>query len=244
MKPTIWLAALSLYGGLATAQVADTALISRYKTVYDRAIQYNDFSTAGYALTAMLVNGAPVNYEDSLALVYYRAGNLGGAYKLANQLYERNNKNLTALTLLADISGRTSEVKTSLDWYEKLCVLDGNPYNHYQLATKQFLLDRRAECRQSLQKSMADSAAAMQQSVPLDIGNGTSENVPVFAASCNMMGALAYKEKDMADAKNWYQRAKNSFPDFIIAGENLKALEAEMSPKPATAKPPATKPKQ
>lgn len=229
---------------MANGQKIDTSLIKSQKLIYERAIQYNDFGTAANALTIMLVNGADDNFNDSLSVVYYRSGNMAGAYKLANQQYAKNDKNLTALALLADISGRTSEVKTSLDWYEKLCALDGSPYNNYQLATKQFLLDRRQECVQSLQKVITDSAEAMQQLVTMDIGNGLSENVPVYAAACNMMGALAYKEKELAVAKTWYEKATKSFPEFVIAGENLKALDKEMNPPPASPKPGAAKPKQ
>ena len=238
------LAAFIALAMAGNAQKTDTALLRTQKAIYDRAIRYNDFNTAANAVTIMLLNGAEDNFNDSLSVLYYRSGNLPGAYKLATEQYEKNNKNLTALALLADISGRTSEVKTSLDWYEKLCALDGNPYNFYQLATKQFLLDRRTECAQSLQQAMADSAAASQQTVTMDIGNGLSENVPVYAAACNMMGALAYKEKELAVAKSWYEKAQKSFPDFVIAGENLKALDKEMNPAPAPTKPGATKPKQ
>ncbi|MCU0404830.1 MAG: hypothetical protein MUE99_09825, partial [Chitinophagaceae bacterium] len=102
-------------------------------------------------------HGGAANFNDTLALIYYNMNNLGGAYKLAGEINEKDPKNATALTLLADISGRAGEVKKSLEWYEKLIEVSPSPYNQYQLATKQFLLERNLECKQSLQKVIADS---------------------------------------------------------------------------------------
>ena len=244
MKSTLLLLAAFFGAFTVFAQSSDTAIVNQQKSIYQRAVQYGDFSSAAYALTAMLHHGAPLHYEDSLAIIYYRNGNLNGSYRLANEIFSRNNKDVTALALLADISGRTSETKTSLDWYEKLVALDPAPFNYYQLATKQFMLDRRSECRQSLQKAISDSAAASSQSTVLDLGNGRSETVPVMAASYNMLGALAYKDKDLPKAKEHYQKALASFPEFIIAAENLKSLEEEMKPKPAGTKPAPARTKQ
>jgi tetratricopeptide (TPR) repeat protein len=163
--------------------------------------------------------------------------NLGGSYKLAGEINAKDPKNVTALTLLADISGRAGEVKKSLEWYERLIEVSPSPYNFYQLATKQFVLERNLECKQSLQKAMADSAQAKQQMVRLDIGEGYGEDVPVLAASMNMMGAIAYKEKDKTAAASWYKKAIDAFPQFVIAKQNLEELNKPAAP----AKPPVKK---
>jgi tetratricopeptide (TPR) repeat protein len=243
MKQRIFLV-FALFGTiLASAQKADTTKQNEYLSLYRRALNYNDLGSAAYAVGAYLHHGGAANFNDTLALIYYNMNNLGGAYKLAGEINEKDPKNATALTLLADISGRAGEVKKSLEWYEKLIEVSPSPYNQYQLATKQFLLERNLECKQSLQKVIADSAQAKEQMVRLDIGEGYGEDVPVLAAAMNMMGAIAYKEKDNALAKDWYQKAVNVFPQFVIAKQNLEELNKPAAPaKPATpAKPPVKK---
>jgi tetratricopeptide (TPR) repeat protein len=156
---------------------------------------------------------------------------------MANEINQANPKDVTALTLLADITGRAGDTKASLDWYEKLCPLAPEPYNYYQLATRQFLLERIGECKTSLAKVVADSVKARQEKVALEITAGNSENVPVLAAAYNMLGALAFRDKKTAEAKRFYELAVKEFPDFVIARQNLEGLKpAAPGTKPAAKK--------
>lgn len=217
------------------AQRADSIAQQSYLQVYRRAIQYDDMPSAAYALTNYLMLGGSSHFKDTLAVVYYRSGNANGAYKLANELFESNPKDVAALTLLADISGRAGDTKTSLDWYEKLCPLAPDPFNYYQLATRQFLLERIGECRSSLNKVVSDSLKARQQSVNLEIGPGQNENVPVLAAAYNMLGALAYRDKKTEEAKHYYELAVKEFPDFVIARQNLEGMKPKAPSRPSAA---------
>jgi tetratricopeptide (TPR) repeat protein len=213
-----------------------TALIQKQKEnlqIYRTAISYNDMSTAAASLVSYLNAGGNPVYQDSLAIVYYNLNNFNGAYKLANELYTANNKNTTALTLLADISGRGGESKVSLEWYEKLCVLNPTPYNHYQLASKQFILERKLECRQTLQKVVSDSAEAMKQPVSMEVSNGYFEQVPTLAAAYNMLGVLQFNDKKKEEAAVYYNKAIAVAPDFVIAKQNLEALKPGAASKPA-----------
>jgi tetratricopeptide (TPR) repeat protein len=178
-------------------------------------------------------------YEDTLALLYYQTNNLRGAYKLAGEINARDAKNLVSLNLLADISGRAGETKTSLEWYEKLCTQNPQAFNLYQLATKQFMLERKKECRESLLKVVADSAQAKQQRTVMDIGNGYTESVPVLAAAYNMLGVLAFQEKNNAEARKYYNQALAIHPQFVIGKQNLESLDPK---KPAAGVKPAAKP--
>jgi tetratricopeptide (TPR) repeat protein len=234
---------LLLSGQALFAQQADTIKQKEHLALYRRALAYNDLGSAAYSLTSYLHHGGAATFNDTLALVYYNMNNLGGAYKMAGEINEKDPKNETALTLLADISGRAGEVKTSLEWYEKLVAISPSPYNFYQLGTKQFILERNLECKQSLQKVISDSVQAKEQKVRLDIGEGYGEDVPVYAAAMNMMGAIAYKEKDNKAAADWYSKALAAFPQFVIAKQNLEELKKPATPaKPgATTKPPVKK---
>ena len=243
MKQRFFLA-LALSGTLfVAAQKADSTKQHEYLSLYRRALGYNDLGSAAYAVGAYLHHGGEANFNDTLALIYYNMNNLGGAFKLAGEINEKDPKNITALTLLADISGRAGEVKKSLEWYEKLIVLSPTPYNHYQLATKQFMLERLMECKESLQKVISDSAQSKEQMVRLDLGEGYAEEVPVLAAAMNMLGAIAYKEKNNTLAASWYTKALEVFPKFVIAKQNLDELNKPAAPakQGAAAKPPVKK---
>jgi tetratricopeptide (TPR) repeat protein len=241
---TLLICLVALQTGLVFGQATgtgDKAKQEDYLSLYRRALQYNDLGSVAYALTGYMHEGGDTKYNDTLALVYYNMNNLGGAFKLAGEINAKDPKNITALTLLADISGKAGEVKKSLDWYEKLLEVSPSPYNYYQLATKQFILERTLECKQSLQKAIADSAQAKQQMVRLDIGEGYGEDVPVLAAAMNMMGALSYKEKDNAAAEDWYKKALAAHPKFVIAKQNLDELNKPAAKPAAPAKPPVKK---
>jgi tetratricopeptide (TPR) repeat protein len=238
--------ATSFYGNAGATPGSDSATQAAKQEeslqIYRRAITYNDLSTAAYSIVSYLNAGGNAAYNDTLAVIYYNMNNFSGSYKLANELYTKDAKNVTALTLLADISGRSGESKTSLEWYEKLCVLNPSAYNFYQLASKQFILERKLECRQSLDKVLADSANAMKEPVSLEVSNGYFEQVPCLAAAYNMLGVLAYNEKKTEEAKAYYTKAVAIAPKFVIAKQNLDGLKpgapGKSAAKPAgTAKP-------
>jgi tetratricopeptide (TPR) repeat protein len=238
---------LVLISASSKAGGADSIVLVQKQTeqlqIYRKAITYNDMSTAASALVSFLNSGGSNVYQDSLAIVYYNLNNFNGAYKLANELYTANNKNSTALTLLADISGRGGETKVSLEWYEKLCILNPSPYNHYQLASKQFLLERKLECKQSLLKVIADSAEARKQPVSMEVSNGYFEQVPTLAAAYNMMGVLSFNDKKKEEAATFYNKAIAVAPEFVIAKQNLEALKPGATNKPASKTSAATKTK-
>lgn len=241
IKTIAAVAVFATLGFQTTAQKADSiqqaARQQEYLDIYRRALQYDDMNSAGYALTRYLMNGGSNNFKDTLAIIYYRTGNLNGAFKMANEINQADPKDVTAITLLADITGRAGDTKASLDWYEKLSTLAPGPYNFYQLATRQFILERVGECRTSLNKVVADSVKARQEKVSLEITSGNSENVPVLAAAYNMLGALAFRDKKTAEAKRFYELAVIEFPDFVIARQNLEGLKTT----PSSTKPPAKK---
>lgn len=227
---------------VCSAQKADSAALAQRQNesldMYRTALKYSDLHTAAAAVTQYLYLGGNKSYRDTLALIYFETNNLGGAYKMAKEQNEADGKNITALALLAEVSSRAGEHKTSLDWYEKLCPLKPEPYNFYQLATKQFLLERKLECKQSLAKVVADSAAATQQKVGLDVGNGYTETAPVLAAAYNMLAVLAFQDKKPDEAKKLYGKALQVFPEFQIVKQNLESLS-----KPAKAVPVKKSPK-
>ncbi|MES2648733.1 MAG: tetratricopeptide repeat protein [Bacteroidota bacterium] len=247
LAPLFFSTVLSIAAANGKAAGTDsTAVIQKQAEnlqVYRKAISYNDMSTAASSLVTYLNSGGNQVYQDSLAIVYYNLNNFNGAYKLANELYTANNKNTTALTLLADISGRGGESKVSLEWYEKLCALSPTPYNHYQLASKQFILERKLECRQTLQKVVADSAEAMKQPVSMEVSNGYFEQVPTLAAAYNMLGVLQFNDKKKEEAAVYYNKALAVAPDFVIAKQNLDALKPGAATKPATKTPSSSKSK-
>jgi len=222
-----FLFAISFCNGVLANTADSTSMKMKqdeYLQVYKKALTFNDMPTAAMSLVSYLTFGGDINYNDSLAVVYYNMNNFGGSYKIANESYTRNNKNVTALSLLADISGQTNDAKTSLEWYEKLCPLNPLPFNYYQLATKQFSLERKMECKQSLSKVLADTAAATKQTVSLQVAQGYNETVPVLAAAYNMLGVMAFKDNNSAEAKQYYNAALKTFPEFAIAKQNLDAM--------------------
>ncbi|HSC54643.1 MAG TPA: tetratricopeptide repeat protein [Phnomibacter sp.] len=241
LKPTFILLIATALSTSSLAQADSLAAANtqqnEYLNVYRRSLQYSDLYSAGYALTLYLMNGGASHYKDTLALVYYQSGNYRGAFKMATEINQANPKNVTALTLLADITGRSGDTKASLEWYEKLCGVSPEPYNYYQLATRQFLLERVAECKASLNKAIADTAKSRADKVALEVAQGNSETVPVVAAAYNMLGALAYRANQLAEAKKYYELAIKEYPGFIIARNNLEGLKKPVQ----AAKPPAKK---
>jgi tetratricopeptide (TPR) repeat protein len=230
---------LLILSSACLGQSADSALLAgkrgEYFDLYRKCLSYDDLSGSAYALGAFLHFGGEAKYRDTLAVIYYRMGNLNGSYKLAGEINKSDAKNTTALALLADISSRGGDHKTSLDWYDKLCQLSPGPFNFYQMATKQFILERVGECKSTLAKIVADTAKARQEEVSLEIAPGQNEQVSAMAAAYNMLGALAFRDKDNALALKYYELALKEKPDFVIAKQNAESLKKPVS-KPGTPK--------
>ena len=53
----------------------------------------------------------------------------------------------------------------------------------------------------------------------------------MLAAAYNMMGALAFREKQPAEAKKMYELAVATFPQFVIARQNLEGMKNPAPPK-------------
>ena len=77
----------------------------------------------------------------------------------------------------------------------------------------------------------------------MEVSNGYFEQVPALAAAYNMLGVLAFNEKNNSEAEAYYKKAIALAPDFVIGKQNLEALKGKGTTKPPAKSATVAKPK-
>jgi tetratricopeptide (TPR) repeat protein len=212
------------FSASAFAQGGSTPGRQHYLDLYKRALKYNDSRTAITALNGYLTLGDDVAYKDTLGYIYYLAGDYYSSLLLTKEVTDAQPENNNALERLASCYNQLGDLKACVETYEKLIPKTKNPYHHYQLAVAQYQLKRIAECNQNLQVAIADTSSK-RIPVAFTVAEGQVQNVPVMAASYNMLGVIQMDVKNYADARKLINKAIEVYPDFVGARQNLAALD-------------------
>jgi tetratricopeptide (TPR) repeat protein len=209
---------------------------SHYLTMYQRALKLNDSRTAIIALNGYLAIDEDVAYKDTLSILYYLNAEYYSCLLLSKEIYDADKKNIAALERIAASYTQLGDVKTGTDQYEVLSGATKSPYHFYKLAIGQFQLKRNGECRQTIQRIIADTASK-RIAVSFTINETENQNVPVLAAAYNMLGVIEMNEKNYDIAKAMFDKALAIYPDFVGALQNKQLLNKPKATKTTAAKP-------
>lgn len=208
-----------------------------YLNLYQRGVKYNDSRTAITALHGYLSFGDDITYKDTLGLIYYLAEDYYSSLLITKEVTDLMPDNLGALERLASCYNQLGDLKACVESYEKLCPKTKNPYHYYQLAVAQYQLKRIAECSQNLQLVIADTIS-YKTPVSFTNNDGKAQNVSLLAASYNMLGVIQMDAKNYSEARKFFNKSLESFPEFIGAKENLQLLDKNVKGIKQTTKQP------
>jgi tetratricopeptide (TPR) repeat protein len=204
-----------------------------YLNVYQRGLKYNDVRTAIAGLNGYLSLGEEATYKDTLGLLYFVNKEYFSALIISQETFDADKNNLQALERIATCYSELGDVKSSVEKYETLTKATKKPYHFYQLALGQYQLKRIAECKQSLQAVITDTASK-NTAIIFNTANNENQTVPALAAGYNMLGVLEMDVKNLDAAKAMFSKALAVYPNFVGAAQNKQLVEKPTKTKPVS----------
>ncbi len=204
----------------------DAGSFKIYHQIYESAILYNDFAVATdamYHMIALEPNNAAL--KDTLAALYFQRGAWPQVVLVTSEVLAVNAENQGALELRAVANQSIGRAKESLEDYEGLYKRTKSPYHLYEIAALQFSMKRFGECELSIRQLLA-SEEIKDKTIVISVQDGRSQDVPLPAAVMNLNGVLDLEQGKKATAKAFFENAIKIYPEFILAKNNLDAVDA------------------
>lgn len=191
---------------------------------YKNALKNYDLQAATVALyTMQALKPERTDLNDSLALLYFAGERYPQAYLIGEAIVKENPKRNDILELVAVSKQNLGLVKEALSDYEKLYAAEKSVFYLYQMGTLQYQLKRYGECVASLDQIIGN-ADADKQKVNIRVQSG-SQDVPMKAAAYNVKGICAMELNQAEAAKQYFTKAVELAPDFVLAKGNLEAMD-------------------
>ncbi len=198
---------------------------NQHLKVFDQAMASGDANTASIALNYYISEqGDNTDYTDTLAMLYMQQG----AYI---QSYFWVQKRLLAKpddTNLAEMKGicldKLQKPKEAIEVFEKLFSKTQSPYHAYKLMELQYGIKRLNEC---LETAIAAEKLTYKPTFMMTYNIGQQAGRTYLQAGVYNIHALALYDLDKkAEAKIYFEKALALDTSFMLAKQNLEALQA------------------
>ncbi len=213
-----------------TAKPPAPAIDSIAIKIYQQATRYQDPLTKIYALHQRIAReGASFTLLDTLAQAYFEAGFYKQAIAVVDEILPQQPRNATLTEIKALSYYYLQDLKKAIEAYEALYEITADPLHLYQAVTMQFNLQRYGECQANIDKLLSLPEAAQAQ-VRITTPDGQTQSVPLRAAAYNVRGVIFRLQKDYTKAKEAFEKALQTAPDFLLAKGNLEDMQKEIAP--------------
>jgi tetratricopeptide (TPR) repeat protein len=198
---------------------------AHFKSVFDRALRYNDLGVASEAVYQMLsISPANEIYLDTLAVLYFQRSAWPQTILVCNDLLAKEPNKPSALELRAIAHQNVGMIKESLADFEILYPITKNSYHLYEIAAMQYTMRRYGECDATLGKLLKDPEIK-DKKIDINASQNERQSVPLAAACHNMAGVMLLEQGRKPEAAGAFKAALELFPDFVLAKNNLKEAE-------------------
>jgi predicted Zn-dependent protease len=200
----------------------DLAVVNQ--NIYRNALKYQDFSSATYALqTLVALYPNDVSYKDTLAQVYFTAGQPLQSVLCAKEVLQIQPKNTGMLYILASTYQTAGNAKEAIDNYEKLYTLKKEVNYLYQIAVLQYQLKRVGECETNLEAILKNTESEKNK-INIVSPDGVPQEVSIKAAALNVKGFILKDAGKITEAKDLFEKALALEPNFLLAKGNLDSI--------------------
>lgn len=222
LRCTVFLALLFITCSLTSAQQTPQEAHAR---VYTNASEIQDWRTAITALHYLLLE-APENiaYQDSLALLYYRCGEVDACLNWCEKVLETRAEDQFLHQLAGMIKQQYRNPATALRHYEALYAQTQSPITRYQICAIQVQASQYSDAASNIE-SMLSNPESLTQSIYMEWENGNAM-VPLQAALLNLRGELELAINKENLARKSFRQALKIAPDFKLPRLNLNAIQA------------------
>lgn len=224
--------------------IAPAAKTNPHLKVFKQAMTSNDVPTGIIALNYYVnEQGANSVYEDTLAMLYMQEGSFVQCYYWTDKRLKvkPDDNNLTEMKGIC--LEKLRQPKEAITIFELLYGKTQSPYHAYKLMELQYSIKRLAECL-----ATAASAEKLQYKPEYTMTYNTGEQTgrTYLQAGVYNIHALALYDLDKkAEAKIYFEKALALDSNFVLARQNLEALNSIESGvnknNPVNQAPPANK---
>jgi tetratricopeptide (TPR) repeat protein len=202
------------------------AQLDPHALVYEKAVQLGDWVTAIQSIHHLLLQDPENIYlQDSLAAMYLRVGNREACLAWTLEKLQKRPDALFLNRLAGNVQEAQGDLKSALERYERVLALTRAPFYRYKVAVLQYQLGRYGECATHIESMLTDTALAGEE-LHIDWGNGGGE-VPLHSALLNLRGNLEVQLGKEGLARKSFKEALKLAPGFVLARNNLDALQAK-----------------
>jgi tetratricopeptide (TPR) repeat protein len=200
-------------------------LTQHFLRKYAMAARWNDYDVAKEALYDLIVEN-PNNDSIIFTLGYYYYENQKYASSLliAQDLLQRDPKNISYLELAGAASESLGVYDRALQNYESLYLLTNNVGTLYKISFLQFDLKRFNECQTNTDILMTKAEMDTLKVVFNDAEEKPKE-YSMKVSVLNLRGLVAQEMGDKAAARQHFEAALALAHDFIPAKQNLSKLK-------------------
>jgi tetratricopeptide (TPR) repeat protein len=192
------------------------------KKIYQLALRYNDLAVARMKLFELIErNPTNITYPETLASLYFEAGQYTSAAVSALDILEMNDKSLVALEVAANSLEQLGALDKALPNFERHYLLTNNLFSLYKTAYMQYSLNRQEEALNSI-NMLVKAPKASEEKVGFPKADNTTQEVTLKAAALNLKGMVYMYQKNKAEAITALNQALEMQSDFELALENLK----------------------
>lgn len=165
---------------------------------------------------------------EQIAYIYLLQGKYVYCINTCNLLLAKNPAHIKGLEILASAYQGVNQRESAIITYQKLLGYKQHPNTYYQLASLYFETGNDQGCQDYLNKVMRDSTSG-NYNVVINFQDNQKQTqrqeVNLLAASYNIVGFLYLKNKQIAEAKKFFNAAIQISPNFVLPKGNLQLIQ-------------------
>lgn len=207
----------------ACNQSSNQAAIDKLSALYKKSYELKDIPTAITAVQLLLQHDSTNALRDSLPSMYFAVQNVTACLATTEQSLTRYPDNEDFLNLKLLSLEQRGEGEKVMEIATKLYTKTGKAEYIYKQASVQLVTGDFETAGKTIQ-TMMDKYKDSKDSVEIFIDQTQAQRVPVLAACWNMKGYMFIQKQQYQQAADAYQKAIQTFPDFVMARRNLQQL--------------------
>lgn len=200
---------------------------NRYYAIYQQAIGWNDWEVATQAVYQLMSFKTNEHaWRDTLAMLYYTREYYVQTLLLTEEILKEKPDKEDMLEMAAMSYERIGAYKESLEKLELLMKKYPSLLRQYQVMQIEYRLQRFGECLDTAEKIL-NQPESTKETVRLNITNSQYQDVPIAAATYNVLGMVSLDLNITNQAIKYFEESVKIFPDFVLAQKNLQSLQEE-----------------
>ncbi len=196
-----------------------------FMRMYKNGIKYGDYNLAINAMQALYAQHPDsIKYLDSACIMYSETQQYAQCILSGNKVLQYRPDDIAVIEAVALSNQHVGRYPEALGLFQIEFEKNSSLYAAYQIAVLQYSLQKTGEAQATLDRIIADKRA-LKDKIGFSTNANTTQQVFYKAAAENLMGVIYQNLKDDVKAKASFQAALAIQPDYVMAQNNLDALE-------------------